>query len=143
MTLYSPLKKWGLTDSAACECDEPEQTVDDIIDSCPLHRPPSETGLLELEVGPLTTAWLQQTVLTNSIRYDTKEASRGSSSNHLYRTQTLPIIVHPCVCSATTMHARTSAFIISIKVSFVLVFLLITTATNQMKRNGLRARIHS
>ena len=35
------LKKWGLADSAACECGEPEQTADHIINSCPLHRPPS------------------------------------------------------------------------------------------------------
>ena len=55
-------KKWGLADSAACECGEPEQTADHTINSCPigLHRPPSEAGLLE--VGPLTRAWLQQTL---------------------------------------------------------------------------------
>ena len=56
------MKKWGLADSAACECGEPEQTADHIIKSCPLHRPPSETGLFE--VGPFTRAWLQQTELT-------------------------------------------------------------------------------
>ena len=56
------MKKWGLTDSAACECGEQEQTADHIINSCPLHRPPSEAGLFE--VGPLTRAWLQQTELT-------------------------------------------------------------------------------
>ena len=55
------MKKWGLADSAACECGEPEQTADHIINSCPLHRPPSEAGLFE--VGPLTRAWLQQTEL--------------------------------------------------------------------------------
>ena len=55
------MKKWGLADSAACECGEPEQTADHIINSCPLHRPPSEAGLSE--VGPLTRAWLQQTEL--------------------------------------------------------------------------------
>ena len=48
------MKKWGLADSAACECGEPEQTADHIINSCPLHRPPSEAGLFE--VGPLTRA---------------------------------------------------------------------------------------
>ena len=56
------MKKWGLADSAACECGDPEQTADHIINSCPLHRPPSEAGLVE--VGPLTRAWLQQTELT-------------------------------------------------------------------------------
>ena len=52
----------GLADSAACECGEPEQTADHIINSCPLYRPPPEAGLFE--VGPLTRAWLQHTVLT-------------------------------------------------------------------------------
>ena len=56
------MKKWGLADSAACGCGEPEQTAEHIINSCPLHRPPSEAGLFE--VGPLTRAWLQQTELT-------------------------------------------------------------------------------
>ena len=56
------MKKWGLADSAACECGEPEQTADHITNSCPLHRPPSEAGLFE--VGPLTRAWLQHTELT-------------------------------------------------------------------------------
>ena len=56
------MKKWGLADSAACECGEPEQTADHIINSCPLYRPPNEAGLFE--VGPLTRAWLQQTELT-------------------------------------------------------------------------------
>ena len=50
------MKKWGLADSAACECVEPEQTAEHIINSCPLHRPPSEAGLFE--VGPLVRAWL-------------------------------------------------------------------------------------
>ena len=56
------MKKWGLADSAACECGEPEQTADHIINSCPIHRPPPEAGIFE--VGPLTRAWLQQTELT-------------------------------------------------------------------------------
>ena len=56
------MKKWGLADSAACECGEPKQTADHIINSCPIHRPPSEAGIFE--VGPLTRAWLQQTELT-------------------------------------------------------------------------------
>ena len=60
----SSTKKWGLADSAACECGEPEQTADHIINSCPLHRPPSEADLFGDEVGSLTRAWLQQTELT-------------------------------------------------------------------------------
>ena len=54
------MKKWVLADSAACECGEPEQTADHIINS--LHKPPSEAGLFE--VGPLARAWLQQAELT-------------------------------------------------------------------------------
>ena len=60
------MKKWELADSATCECGEPEQTADHILNSYPLHRPPFEAGLFE--VGPLTRAWLQQTKLT--ILYD-------------------------------------------------------------------------
>ena len=56
------MKKWDLAGSAACECGEPEQTADHIINSCPLHRTPSEAGLFE--VGPLTRAWLKQTEFT-------------------------------------------------------------------------------
>ena len=56
------MNKWELADSAACECGKPEQTADHIINSCPLQRPPSEAGVLE--VGPLARAWLQQTDLT-------------------------------------------------------------------------------
>ena len=37
------MKKWGLADSATCECGEPEQTADHIINSCQLHRPPSRS----------------------------------------------------------------------------------------------------
>ena len=51
------MNMWGLADSAPCECGEPEQTADHIINRCPLHRPPSEAGFFE--VGRL--AWLQQT----------------------------------------------------------------------------------
>ena len=62
----SSMKKWGLVDCTACECGEPAQTADLIINSCPLHGPLSEAGLFE--VGPLTRAWLQQAELT--IWYD-------------------------------------------------------------------------
>ena len=60
------MKMWALADSAACECVEPEQTAEHIINSCPLHRPPFEAGLFE--VGPLTRAWLQHTELTIIMR---------------------------------------------------------------------------
>ena len=33
----SSMKKWGLADSAACECGEPEQTAAHIINRCPLY----------------------------------------------------------------------------------------------------------
>ena len=56
------MKKWRLANSVACECGKPEQRADHIINSCPLHRPQSEAGLVE--VGPLTRAWLQHTELT-------------------------------------------------------------------------------
>ena len=55
------MKKWGLTDSAACECGAPEQNVEHIMTTCPLYRPPSEVGLFD--VGPETRAWLQDTEL--------------------------------------------------------------------------------
>lgn len=45
----SSLKKWGLSDSAACECGEPEQTAEHIISDCPLYSPPSEAGLFDLD----------------------------------------------------------------------------------------------
>ena len=56
------MKKWGLADNAASECDEAEDMAAHIINSCPLHRPPFDAGLFE--VDPLTRAWLQQTELT-------------------------------------------------------------------------------
>ena len=55
------MKKWGLADSAVCQCGEPEQTADHIITTCPLYRPPSEAGLFL--VGPETMAWLSDTEL--------------------------------------------------------------------------------
>ena len=57
----TPMKKWGLADSAVCECGEPEQTAEHIITTCPLYRPPSEAGLFQ--VGPETRAWLSNTEL--------------------------------------------------------------------------------
>ena len=52
----SSMKKWGLIDTAACECGEPEQKAEHITNRCALHRPPSEAGLFE--VGPFTRAWI-------------------------------------------------------------------------------------
>ena len=57
----SAMKKWGLVDSAACQCGEPEQSAEHIINTCPLYRPPSEAGLFQ--VGPETRAWLHHTEL--------------------------------------------------------------------------------
>ena len=56
----SSMKKWGLAESAACECGHPEQTADHIITTCPF-RPPSEASLFDL--GPEMLAWLQDTEL--------------------------------------------------------------------------------
>ena len=55
------MKKWGLADSATCECGEPEQTAEHIINTCLLYKPPSEAGLFQ--VGPETRAWLHNTKL--------------------------------------------------------------------------------
>ena len=58
----SSMKKWGLSNSAACECGEPEQTAEHLITDCSLYSPPSEAGLFTL--GPETRAWLNDTELT-------------------------------------------------------------------------------
>ena len=55
------MKKWGLADNAACECGEPEQSAEHIINTCPLYKPPSEACLFK--VGPETRAWLHNTEL--------------------------------------------------------------------------------
>ncbi|KAL3052917.1 hypothetical protein OYC64_005443 [Pagothenia borchgrevinki] len=55
------MKKWGLADSAACECGDPEQTAEHVITTCPLYRPPSEASLFDL--GPEMRAWLHDTEL--------------------------------------------------------------------------------
>ena len=72
------MKKWGLADSAACECGEPEQTADHIINSCPLHRPPSEAGIFE--VGPLTRAdWVSDLIWYDDTRKK-KECAQETAS---------------------------------------------------------------
>ena len=55
------MQRWGLADSAACDCGYPEQTAEHIINTCPLHRPPSEAGLFDL--GPEMLAWLHDNEL--------------------------------------------------------------------------------
>ena len=57
----SSMKKWGLADSAACQCGASEQTVEHIMTTCPLYRPPSEARLFDL--GPEMLAWLHATEL--------------------------------------------------------------------------------
>ena len=58
---WTSMRKWGLADSVACECGDPEQTADHVITTCPLYRTPSEAGLFDL--GPEMLAWLQDTEL--------------------------------------------------------------------------------
>ena len=36
----SCLHKWGMAASATCECGAEDQTVDDVVFQCPIHRPP-------------------------------------------------------------------------------------------------------
>ena len=36
----SCLYKWGMAPSAACECGAEDQTVDEVVLQCPIHRPP-------------------------------------------------------------------------------------------------------
>ncbi|KAL7864055.1 hypothetical protein AOLI_G00154750 [Acnodon oligacanthus] len=58
----SSLKKWGLSDIAACQCGEPEQTAEHINTGCLLYSPPSEVGLFDL--GPEMRALLHGTELS-------------------------------------------------------------------------------
>ncbi|XP_037106054.1 uncharacterized protein LOC119122003 [Syngnathus acus] len=56
------MKRWGLADSASCECGDPVQTVEHMISSCPKHQPPNgEQGLIDLDDDTLT--WLASTEL--------------------------------------------------------------------------------
>lgn len=44
------MQKWGLVDSANCECRDPLQTVEHVITSGPKHRPPNgDWGLIDLD----------------------------------------------------------------------------------------------
>jgi len=54
---HSCLYKWGMASSAVCECGAKEQTVDDVVLQCPIHRPPH--GLHSLTVlNDETIEWL-------------------------------------------------------------------------------------
>ena len=56
------MQRWGLTDSAHCDCGDPKQTVDHVLTSCPKHRPPNgELGLMNLDDA--TLEWLATTEL--------------------------------------------------------------------------------
>jgi len=49
--------KWGMASSPACECDAEEQTVDNVVLQCPIHRSPH--GLYGLTVlDDETIDWL-------------------------------------------------------------------------------------
>ena len=53
----SNMHKWGLADSAACDCGADEQTADHIILDCPIYRAPSGIqGLKNLDEETIT--WL-------------------------------------------------------------------------------------
>ncbi|KAJ8398141.1 hypothetical protein AAFF_G00429850 [Aldrovandia affinis] len=56
------MQKWGLVDSAHCECGDPSQTVEHIISSYPKHRPLNgDRGLKDLDDDTLD--WLASTEL--------------------------------------------------------------------------------
>lgn len=56
------MQKWGLTDSAHCECGDPLQTVEHVMTSCPKYRPPNgDRGLIDLDNDTLD--WLAATEL--------------------------------------------------------------------------------
>ena len=65
--------------SAACECGEPEQTEDHVINHCQLHKPPSQAGLFN--VGLDTIAWLQGTELT-ILQYMREELNGQNNLGH-------------------------------------------------------------
>ena len=56
------MQRWGLVDSAHCDCGDPLQTVDHILTSCSKHRPPNgDLGLKNLDKE--TLEWLATTEL--------------------------------------------------------------------------------
>ena len=70
------------------ECGEPEQTADPIINSRPLHRPPSEACIFKF--WPLNSAWLQHTELT--IWYDDVWKKKNELMNTWWASMTWYII---------------------------------------------------
>lgn len=51
------MQKWGIADSAQCECGDPLQTVEHILTSCPKHRlPDGKCGLIDIDARTLD--WL-------------------------------------------------------------------------------------
>lgn len=56
------MQKWGLTDSAHCECGDPSQTLEHVMSTCPKFRPPNGIqGLIDLDNETLD--WLAATEL--------------------------------------------------------------------------------
>ncbi len=49
--------RWGLRQSAACQCGAPEQTVQHLMDECPNFCPPVALNLCH--PGPSTREWLR------------------------------------------------------------------------------------
>ena len=56
------IKKWDFCDSSACECGEPEQTDDHVINNCALYSPTGGEAVL-FNVSPDMNAWLNNTEL--------------------------------------------------------------------------------
>ena len=56
------MQRWGLVDSAQCDCGDPLQTVDHVLTNCPKHRPLNgDLGLKNLDNE--TLEWLATTEL--------------------------------------------------------------------------------
>ena len=54
---YSSMHKWGLAPSPNCECGASEQTTDNVLTECPIHRAPhGARGLMVL--NDETRCWL-------------------------------------------------------------------------------------
>ncbi len=49
--------RWGLRQSAACQCGAPEQTAQHLMDECPIFCPPVDLNLCH--PGPSTREWLR------------------------------------------------------------------------------------
>ena len=50
------MHKWGLAPSPNCECGASEQTADDVLTECPIHRAPhGARGLTKLDAGLMTS----------------------------------------------------------------------------------------